>query len=196
MDRFPEGNTFYIPIQIGLHTGMRAGEVCALTWDKIDFEEKLIVVDSTLIAKPKGIYEATTPKTRSSNRRIPVGSILMKILKHEMLRQKENKLLYGEHYTNNNFVCRKENGDHVTTGTFHYLSRVVNYELNIDFNFHAFRHSHATYLIEHGANMKDVQERLGHSKLATTMDTYSYVTKKMKTDTVSIVESFVIGSKK
>ena len=59
-----------------------------------------------------------------------------------------------------------------------------------------FRHSHATYLIEHGANMKDVQERLGHSKLSTTMDTYSHVTKKMKTDTVSIVESFVIDSKK
>ena len=50
------------------------------------------------------------------------------------------------------------------------------------------RHTHATLLIENGANMKDVQERLGHSRLATTMDTYTHVTEKMSNDTVEIFE--------
>jgi len=48
-----------------------------------------------------------------------------------------------------------------------YLSRVINYELGITFNFHSLRHTHATMLLEAGANIKDIQERLAHSKLAT-----------------------------
>lgn len=86
------------------------------------------------------------------------------------------------------FVCTKENGDQITTDSIKYLSRVVNYELAIKFNFHSFRHTHATMLIEAGANMKDVQQRLGHSKLATTMDTYAHVTTKMSKNTVDIFE--------
>ncbi len=72
-----------------------------------------------------------------------------------------------------------------------YLSRVVNYELGINFNFHSLRHTHATMLLESGANLKDIQKRLGHSKLSTTLDTYSHVTNKMKNDTVNILEKAI-----
>lgn len=44
---------------------------------------------------------------------------------------------------------------------------------------HSLRHTHATLLLENEANIKDIQKRLGHSKLATTMDSYSHVTEKM-----------------
>ena len=47
-------------------------------------------------------------------------------------------------------------------------------------------------LLEAGANIKDIQKRLGHSRLATTMDTYSHVTEKMKLNTVDIFESLVV----
>ncbi|GKX65151.1 hypothetical protein rsdtw13_04090 [Clostridium sp. TW13] len=46
-------------------------------------------------------------------------------------------------------------------------------------------------LLEFGTNIKDIQNRLRHSKLATTMDTYSHVTKKMKNDSVSIFEKLI-----
>ena len=84
-----------------------------------------------------------------------------------------------------------ENGELVTTDSLKYLSRVVNYELKINFSFHSLRYTHATMLLESGANIKDIQERLGHSKLATTMDTYSHVTDRMKHDTVDIFESII-----
>lgn len=90
-------------------------------------------------------------------------------------------------------MCLKENGELLTTDSLKYLSRVVNYELGIDFKFHSLRHTHATILLEAGANIKDTQQRLGHSKLATTMDTYSHVTKKMSDDSINIFENQIIS---
>lgn len=191
IERFPEGSSFYIPCQIAFHTGMRAGEVCGLTWDCVDLKEKVIKVEKTLIGKGKGVWELEFPKTKSSYRTIAVGDTLVNILKKHKKSQIENRLRYGKYYKNSNFVCTKENGELVTTDSLKYLSRAVNYELGINFNFHSFRHTHATMLLEAGANIKDIQERLGHSRIATTIDTYSHVTKKMKLDTVNILESII-----
>jgi integrase len=93
-------------------------------------------------------------------------------------------------------VCTTERGTLVTPETFRYCSRVINYELMIEFNFHALRHTHATRLIENGAKMKDVQVRLGHSKISTTMDIYTHATDNMSLETVNIFEDFYKKSKR
>lgn len=191
INRFPQGSSFYIPLQIAFHTGLRAAEACGLTWDCIDLDNKTLKVEKILISKGKGIFEFGTPKTKSSNRTISIGDTLVSILKKHKTYQNENKLRYGQYYQNSSFVCTKENGEKVTTDSLKYLSKVVNYELCINFSFHSLRHTHATMLLEAGANIKDIQKRLGHSKIATTMDTYSHVTEKMKNDTVDIFESLV-----
>lgn len=193
--RFPQGSNFYIPLQIAFNTGMRAAEVCGLTWDCVDLENKTIKVEKILVGKGKGIWEFGTPKTKSSYRSIDIGETLFKILSHHKTWQKENKLKYGRYYRDSDFVCTKENGVNITLNSLKYLSRVVNYELGISFHFHSLRHTHATMLLESGAEPKEIQERLGHSKIATTMDTYSHVTKKMKNDTVKILESIFATQK-
>lgn len=187
IERFPLGSTFYMPVVISFNTGLRAGEVCALTWNDIDFENKTLTVNKTEI-RLGSRYEIGSPKTKSSIRVIAIGNTLISALKRHKELQDENRIKYGEYYCNSNNICTKENGEPVNTGSFRYLSRVINYELHIAFNFHSLRHTHATMLIEAGANMKDVQKRLGHAKLSTTMDTYVSVTEKMRTDTVDILE--------
>ena len=189
--RYQEGTTFYIPLQIGFYTGMRVGEVCALKWDDIDLDEGMINVSKTMSELPKGQYELTTPKTPASVRNIRIGGTLIKLLKRHKITQKKNKLEYGQHYSNSNFVCTKENGSVTRMSTMRYLNRVVNYEMEIEFSFHSLRHTHATLLLEAGANFKHIQKRLGHSKLSTTMDTYSHVTDKMIKDTVELFEQKV-----
>ena len=57
------------------------------------------------------------------------------------------------------------------------------------------RHTHATLLMEAGANIKDIQKRLGHSKIATTIDTYSHVTENIKNNTVDIFEKMMSKNK-
>ncbi|MCC0716526.1 site-specific integrase [Clostridioides sp. ES-S-0077-01] len=191
LERFPQGSSFYTPLQIAFNTGMRGGEITALQWDDIDLENKIIHVRHTLISKGKEGFELGSPKTESSYRKINIGDTLTKVLREHKKLQKEMKLKFGEWYINSNFVCTKEMGEHVTTNSLKYLSRVVNYELGIDFNFHSLRHTHATMLLENGANIKDIQHRLGHAKISTTMDTYSHVTNNMRNQTVNIFESIV-----
>ncbi|EDS77509.1 phage integrase [Clostridium botulinum C str. Eklund] len=205
LDRFPFGSSFYINVQIAFHTGLRASEVCSLTWDNIAFENKTLTVEKNLL-KQGHEWCFDTPKTKSSNRTIRIGDTLINILKKHNLWQKENQLRYGKYYAKNTYdfhgktyttdlISTKENGELVSSDSLKYLSRVVNYDLGIKFNFHALRHTHATMLLEGGANIKDIQKRLGHSKLATTMDTYSHVTEKIQNNTIDIFEKLVVNNK-
>ena len=190
IERFPLGSSFYIPLQIAFQTGLRASEVTGLTWDDIDFTNYTLEVNKILV-KIGPEWTFGTPKTQSSHRIINIGPSLVKILQDHKVYQDEMRIKYGNWYKESNFICTKENGENITTESLKYLSRVVNYELKINFNFHSLRHTHATMLIENGANMKDVQNRLGHSKLSTTMDTYAHVTPNMQRQTVDIFENAI-----
>lgn len=188
IERFPATTTYYIPLQIGFHTGMRIAEVCGLTWDCVDLEKGEIHVEKILVLHGS-VPKFGTPKTKGSIRTIKIGKTLIDILTTHKEQQEKNKKKYREYYTQNDFVCTMENGTLVTQNTMKYLSRVVNYDIGIKFNFHSLRHTHATMLIESGANTKGVQVRLGHSRHSTTVDTYSHVTPKMADDTVDIFEN-------
>lgn len=193
LKRFPYGSNMHIPLQIGFHTGMRVGEVMSLTWDCIDLEAKTIKVEKILYRNEFKQWTFGSPKTPSSYRTIRIGDTLISLLKKFNREQKENRLRYGEYYTrlDYDFVCLKENGELLTVDSIKYLSKVVNYELNIPFKFHSLRHTHATMLLEAGANIKDIQDRLGHSKSSITLDVYSHVTKKMSNDSVNIFEGIL-----
>lgn len=193
LERFSYKSNMYIPLQIAFNTGMRASEVMSLTWDCVDFKNGTIRVEKILYRNDFKQWVFGPPKTNSSIRIIKIGATLLNILKRHAEDQEENRKKYGQYYIKHDFdfVCLKENGELLTVDSLKYLSRVVNYELNIDFKFHSLRHTHATMLLESGANIKDIQARLGHSKLATTMDTYSHVTKKMSEDSVNIFESII-----
>ncbi len=129
-----------------------------------------------------------TPKTSASYREIKIGSTLINILKNQKSRQRLNKLAYGEFYTRSNIVCTKENRVCVTPSSCKYSGSKLREVLKIDFNFHSLRHTHATLLLESGAKPKDIQARLGHSRISITLDTYSHLTEKMQNETVDIFE--------
>jgi integrase len=208
--RFPFGNKYHIPLVIGYYTGMRIGEVFALTWEDINFETNEIRVSKSMNRLPNKEWAFGEPKTKSSVRTIKIGNSLTSMLKREKVRQNQNALLYGEYYKFHNLignklvpdlhgnvklVCVCEDGSMLTTDSFKYCSRVIHHELEIEFDFHSLRHTHATILVENGAPIKDVQKRLGHEKIETTLQTYVHDTEDMQEASVEIFERVTCGQK-
>lgn len=88
------------------------------------------------------------------------------------------------------FVFVKKNGVYEGTDSCKYPFKVIHYELGIPCRFHDFRDTHATRLIEQGADIKAVSKRLGHSTIMTTYNIYVRVTNKMETETVNKFEDY------
>ena len=191
-----EDHPFYLPFHIGLHCGLRVGEVCGLEWKLVDFDEGTIEIEQQLTRKKideKWQWVVSPPKSKSGYRTIPIGQSLIDILKKARKNQKENRLKYGEFYQQDpehDFVCKKENGEHYTPGVIKYQTReLISNKLGIDSNYHSLRHTHATMLIEKGTPIKTVQRRLGHSRSAITEDRYVHLTRKMARDAADIFDS-------
>lgn len=220
LERFPSGSNFFIPLMIGYHAGLRISECFALTWKDIDLEAGTLSVNKQLVKRENNQWFFGPPKTKTSTRTIKIGNTLITALKAHKLQQKKDRLRYGEYYTRTyekvkisenkesrsifqfpgpqpteteiEMVCIKENGQLLTPDSFKYCSRVIHYELGFDkFDYHTLRHTHATILVENGANFKDIQERLGHSDITVTMNTYAHNTEKIKQNTVEIFERAV-----
>ena len=218
IDRFPFGDRFHIPLMIGYHTGLRISEVFGLTWDNIDFKRSEIRVEKQQLRYKftgglPGVWAVGEPKTKSSIRTVKIGSTLLETLKREKLRQSQNRLKYGEYYTlydtkkitdklihcvpgytaKNpiNFVCVEDSGKWLNTFTFRWCSHRIHNELKLNFDFHSLRHTHATMLAENGVNPKNLQKRLGHNNIQTTLETYIHDTEKLSDETVMIFEQII-----
>lgn len=218
IERFPYGSKHHIPLMIGFHTGLRIGEVFGLTWNDIDLKAGTITVNKQQIRfkpneKVKNRWCFAPAKSAASNRTVKIGKTLIDVLKKHQLQQKQNRLSCGEYYVkyetkhiqddmydliqsqsgNVDLVCTSDDGTWMNPETFRYCSKVIQKELLIRFEFHALRHTHATMLAENGVNPKNLQARLGHEKIETTLQTYIHDTKQMQDETVDIFERIVGG---
>lgn len=171
--------------------------------------------------KPHSAWYFNTTKTLSSNRVIQFGDTLYNALKNELAAQTANEERYGDNYIIQvikkdkdekgndllqilpvakgtapqlprvRMICVSENGEYTSTDSFKYCSRVIHKELQLAFDYHSLRHTHATLLIESGAHVKDVQKRLGHASIETTLQTYVHDTEAMTAQSVELFEKAV-----
>ena len=91
------------------------------------------------------------------------------------------------------FVCVREDGTYVTPRTMQHTSRVIHNDLNIkEFDFHSLRHTHATVLLEKGAPLKYIQQRLGHKKIEITLNVYQHLTEELTQQGVEVLNKIFI----
>ena len=164
-----------IGVLISVYTGMRIGEVCALKWENIDFGKKLINVTKTLqrvyVEKNKTKVIITPPKTKTSERKIPIPSILYDELK-----------IKSASYTKSSYVVTGNEDKYIEPRSFQYVYKKVLENSGVKYrNFHCLRHTFATRCIRVGMDIKSLSEVLGHSDVNITLNRYvhsSYDSKK------------------
>lgn len=183
---------------IAVHSGLRQGELFALDWEKgVDFKNNCLIVTKTLSRiVGKGAVFCET-KTRTSRRNIAMSEKDMRLLKHyreAQLEQEKQAVENGFGYINTHkLVFTSPNGQPIHASNFsrRYFRPLMRAAgISDSVTFHAFRHTHATRLLEHGVNVKLIQQRLGHSNITTTLDIYSHVTQNMARDVIKAIENF------
>lgn len=195
-----------------LGTGLRVGEATGLRWNDVDFENNNISVNHTLVYfshnKSGCYFGVNTPKTRASDRTVP----MIESVKEALLHEKENQELTGvrcfdmvDGFTNFIFVNRFGKVQH--QGTLNKALRRIIRDCNLQiidksngndnitllpkFSCHTLRHTFTTRLCESGINIKVIQSVLGHSNISTTLDIYADVTKDLKKQEMQIFEDFI-----
>ena len=165
-----------------LATGLRIRECLALEWSDIDLVNGTLEANKTLTMTK----EVNSPKTKSSLRVIDLDNKTVLMLRLYKTRQaqlgREIGLTYEKVFPNT-FDEYREAG-----GLRFRLEKHLQGAGCPPLSFHAFRHTHASILLNAGVGYKEIQTRLGHSKISMTMDTYSHLSKESKKRTVSIFE--------
>lgn len=178
------------PIKVGilltLYTGMRIGEICALSWDDVDLEEQILHIRHTVARVPdRDVNDRRnsqliidTPKTVSSRREVPIPSYLVPMLKE---------------------IRQKSNSDYVVSSSKSFLSpRTYEYRYHRllqesgvpQIHYHALRHTFATRCIEAGVDIKSLSEILGHANVGITLNTYVHSSMKLKRAQLEKMVSF------
>ena len=156
---------YYDIVYLVLETGLRRGEVCALTWDCVDFFKNVLTVEKSYVIN--GTFsDITFPKTNSSIRQIVLLDESIKILK-KLYKNKTSEYIFPN--PNN---LNKPINPQVLSANFKRFLIKNNIKM---IKFHDLRHIHATLLLNKNVNYKILSKRLGHSSVAFTLQTYTHV---------------------
>ncbi len=184
------------------YTGMRTGEVFALTWEDIDLDNRIIKINKTVYAKDnekKSRWYLGTTKTVGSCREVYICDTLYFVLSNYKKIQNEYKKVYEKKYkqyvleqvrnkygklveykviesqSRNNkiqMVFTRKDGTYSGTNIIRYPFRIIHHGLGIQCRFYDLRGSYATKILRNGAEIRDVADILGHSRIETTENYY------------------------
>lgn len=166
--------TNYLGVIICLYTGIRLGELLALTWNDIDFKSGIMTISKTAYrikqnGKPQVVIDK--PKTKNSSRLIPLPKQLLEILKR------------AKRISKSDFVLSTRTGGIVGTRAYQKTYERILKKLDIPYkNFHSLRHTFATRAIEMGMDVKTLSEILGHKNPVITLQRYTHSMLSYKTE--------------
>jgi integrase len=178
-----------------LRTGMRPEEYLALRWSDLSATDAFVQRVVQFNRKGGGFY-FKEPKTNKSRRRVPLGDDLVRLLKRHRFAQNEHRLKIKTWF-NNDLIFPDVIGNPLQLNnlTNRYFRPILEKcEFTKRLTLYSLRHTCASLLLIHGVNPKIVSERLGHSSVVQTLDTYSHVLPHLQADATEIMNQ--IGARK
>lgn len=188
-----KGNRYERLFVVDLFTGLRMGEILALSWDCIDFEKGTLRVYRQL-HQVKGQYIYGTLKN-DKPRSLTVAPSVLEVLKEQRAQQRLWKLAAGAVWENEeDLVFTDEIGRHLSPNSVRTALHKITELLGIEgFRFHDLRHSYAVASLQAGDDLKTLQSNLGHHTAAFTMEVYGHCTEEMQQASASRMERFING---
>lgn len=179
---------YYVFFMIAFFTGMRKGEMFALTWQ--DVQGDVIKVTKSLTQTLRGADRITAPKNAASIRDIQVPVPLSEALGEHLNRCREY-----DNFSPDWYICgglKALRSTSLQNKAKAYSTKAGVKEIRI----HDFRHSHASLLAHAGINIQEIARRLGHSKVSTTLNTYAHLYPAEQDRAVEVLNSVSLNPRK
>jgi len=187
---------YQVAIYIALYGGLRLGEVTGLEWSDIDFEEKSISITKSRQYIPGlGTYDKQ-PKTERSVREIKLSNGVLELLHQYKVQQDNESLRLGSKWIDSKKIFTQWNGLPMFPQTpSQWFSKWLKRTGFPKVTFQQLRHSHASILIGNGADIATVSRRLGHSKITTTINTYTHAMKNKDAIAADLLDDLLTPNK-
>jgi len=171
------GTQYYTIFYTAAYSGLRRSEILALRWQHVDLELCTLAVVDSLHQLHNGEFDIRPPKSKRGKRLVALSPSLAILLREHKAEQEALRNQLGlSPLQQNDLVFSQPDGSFIrpdsVTSKFRKVAKSVGLE---NLRFHDLRHTHATLMLQQGVHPKIVSERLGHSSIALTLDTYSHV---------------------
>lgn len=170
-------------LTLAITTGMREGELLALHWQDITFEDHSLQVKRAVSYSKEYGYVESEPKTAKSRRTIKLPVFVVDILIRHKAQQEGQRREVGSAWIDKGLVFTNAQGYYFSSSTLRKMFRRFLVSIGLPYmRFHDLRHSAATLLLAMNVHPKVVQEILGHSQITMTLDVYSHALPSMQED--------------
>jgi integrase len=186
------GNSDRMLYLFALGTGLRLGELLALTWNYI--KDNMVTVNKNIknvkINNKWTILLQDAPKTKKSNRTVPIPqNILCELEKHKLI-QDDIKSKASEMYNDNNIIFATDFGTYIDPSNLNRRFKKLLEKAKISpIKFHSLRHTYATRLFENDIQPKTVSNLMGHEDIQTTLNLYTWVLDSQKNKAVEVLDN-------
>ena len=183
-------------IHLLMITGCRRGEIVGLKWDRVNWKDSSIRIDTTLNYTPeRGVYESTTKTGAERTIRLPKET--MDLLHQYRIWQIETRLACGDRWQETPYVFTGECGGYMAPDTLSgYLTRFEKKYNLPHIHAHKFRHSMASVLYFSGADPVSISKRLGHAQVSTTQNIYSHLIEQADTQSAERIADAIFRTEK
>jgi integrase len=189
LERTKPDSRYWIAGYLAVMTGMRQGEILGLRWADIDFEKRILTIQQT-VNRHREIKSGA--KTKQSMRSVALSPDTIEVLKEHRQLIIQERVALGPDYQNNDLVVCTHFGGPTTQRAIQKMwTSSLKKTGAPKITFHDLRHTHASLLIKQGVHIKVISERLGHSSVSITMDTYGHLMPNMQEDAAKGLDALI-----
>ncbi len=165
-----------------LATGMRRGEVLGLRWQDFNGDARTLTVIQAVTLVTNAVAVGRL-KSKAARRVVSIPSPLVSALQAHKAQQNERRLALGEAWEDHDLIFAAANGKPIHPGNLKRdYTRLVSAAGVPSIRIHDLRHTHVTFELKAGGNLKAVSERVGHARTSITLDVYAHAIPEQRTD--------------